>query len=274
MTNCLWSYSFHYHITFYSKRVLFGRLPAKIALLHSILKNISLCWNLLCFTEVFVVKALMLYQFPYMAGLDDNFMGKFLLIGNIGFLFITQTSRLYIGSFHESLEYQILTGIRMSARTIFWPIYMTIILSLFGFAFGSITIKKFHEKLKEHNFQKNLNVKVNETISTVDVGQKKSVQNPPIVFNNSKHNIPLLNGIQFAIVGSAFFVIVTTFIFFFSYLGAYSNVNDDMIIYKSFLYRGHLNESIFSVILPILYLATKEDFCRFAKMIINNCHNL
>ena len=219
-----------------------------------------------------MVKALMLYQFPYMAGLDDNFMGKFLLIGNIGFLFITQTSRLYIGSFHESLEYQILTGIRMSARTIFWPIYMTIILSLFGFAFGSITIKKFHEKLKEHNFQKNLNVKVNETISTVDVGQKKSVQNPPIVFNNSKHNIPLLNGIQFAILGAVFLVIITTFIFLFSYLGVY--VNDRMIIYKSFLYRGYLNAFIFSIILPILYLATKEDFRRFSKMTINNYLNV
>ena len=209
-----------------------------------------------------------------MAGLDDNFMGKFLLMGNIGFLVISQTSRLYIGSFHESLEYQILTGIRMSEKTIFWPIYVTIILSLFGFSFGSITVKKFREKLKERNLQKNLIVKVNGTISTIEVGQKRSVKNPPIVLNNSKYNIPLLNGIQFAIIGSVFLVVITTFIFLFSYIGAFSNANDGMIIYKTFLYRGYLNESIFSVILPILYMVTKEDFCRFAKMIINNHHNI
>ena len=48
--------------------------------LHSfhdyIFKNISLCWLLICFMEVFVVKALMLYKFPYMARVDDDFMGK------------------------------------------------------------------------------------------------------------------------------------------------------------------------------------------------------
>ena len=102
-----------------------------------------------CLTEVFVVKALMLYKFPYMAGLDDDFMGKFLLSGNIGFLIISQVSRLYIGSFQESFEHQLLTGIRMKENTIFWPIFMTTILSIFGIAFGSIIMKKLVEKLKE-----------------------------------------------------------------------------------------------------------------------------
>ena len=195
----------HYKITFYSKRVLFGPLPAKVAILHSIFKNISLCWLLMCFMEVFVVKALMLYKFPYMAGIDDDFMGKFLLIGNIGFLILSQTSRLYIGSLHESLEYQVLTGIREKGRKFFWPIYMATILSIFGFAFGAIIIKMFLEKFKERKLQKQLMVKLDENISTIEVGQNKPVQNSERnlnKFNNSKHNIPLWNGIQFDIIGA------------------------------------------------------------------------
>ena len=140
-----------------------------------------------------------------MAGLDDNFMGKFLLIGNIGFLILSQTSRLFIGSLHGSLEYQILTGIRKKGTKIFWPIFMATILFVFGFAFGSIIIKMFLEKLKERKLQKQLKVKLHENISTIEAGQTKLVQNPErnlIKFNNSKHNVPLWNGIQFDVIGA------------------------------------------------------------------------
>ena len=46
----------------------------------------------------------------YLSGVDDNFIGRFLLIGNIGFLVVCHISRLYLGSLHESVEYQILSG--------------------------------------------------------------------------------------------------------------------------------------------------------------------
>ena len=45
-----------------------------------------------------------------LSGLDDNFIGRYLLIGNIGFIVICHISRLYLGSLHESIEYQILSG--------------------------------------------------------------------------------------------------------------------------------------------------------------------
>ena len=112
-----------------------------------------------------------------MAGLNDNFMGKFLLIGNIGFIIITHTSRLYIGSFQESVEYSILIGVNMSKKTIFWPIFTATILSILGIAFGSISIKRFLEKLKERNLQKHLNVRIKKNISTVEMDQEKTVHN-------------------------------------------------------------------------------------------------
>ena len=167
-------------------------------MLQAILKNISLSWFLTCLTEVFLVKALMLYKFSYMAGLNDNFVGKFLLIGNIGFVIMTHTSRLYIGSFQESVEYSILTGVNRSKKTIFWPIFMAMILSILGISFGLITIKKLLEKLKEHNLQKHLNVRMNKNISTIEMDKEKTVHNLErnlSEFNTLKHNIPLWNGI-------------------------------------------------------------------------------
>ena len=238
-------------------------------MLQAILKNISLSWFLTCLTEVFLVKALMLYKFSYMAGLNDNFVGKFLLIGNIGFVIMTHTSRLYIGSFQESVEYSILTGVNKSKKTIFWPIFMAMILSILGISFGLITIKKLLEKLKEHNLQKHLNVRMNKIISTIEMDKEKTVHNLErnlSEFNTLKHNIPLWNGIEFAVIGTFILVIGTTLHFFYLYLV----VNGNMIPYQMFLYRGFLNESVFSFFLPLIYLSTKKDLCRFAKMMINN----
>ena len=238
-------------------------------MLQAILKNISLSWFLTCLTEVFLVKALMLYKFSYMAGLNDNFVGKFLLIGNIGFVIMTHTSRLYIGSFQESVEYSILTGVNKSKKTIFWPIFMAMILSILGISFGLITIKKFLEKLKEHNLKKHLNIRMNKNISTIEMNKEKTVLNLErnlSDFNTLKHNIPLWNGIEFAVIGTFILVIGTTLHFFYLYLV----VDGNMIPYQIFLYRGFLNESIFSFFLPLMYLSTKKDLCRFAKMMINN----
>ena len=238
-------------------------------MLQAILKNISLSWFLTCLTEVFLVKALMLYKFSYMAGLNDNFVGNFLLIENIGFVIMTHTSRLYIGSFQESVEYSILTGVNMSKKTIFWPIFMAMILSILGISFGLITIKKFLEKLKEHNLKKHLNVRMNKNISTIEMDKEKTVLNLErnlSDFNTLKHNIPLWNGIEFAVIGTFILVIGTTLRFFYLYLV----VDGNMIPYQIFLYRGFLNESIFSFFLPLMYLSTKKDLCRFGKMMINN----
>ena len=238
-------------------------------MLQAMLKNISLSWFLTCLTEVFLVKALMLYKFSYMAGLNDNFVGNFLLIGNIGFVIMTHTSRLYIGSFQESVEYSILTGVKMSKKTIFWPIFMAMILSILGISFGLITIKKLLEKLKEHNLQKHLNVRMNKIISTIEMDKEKTVHNLErnlSEFNTLKHNIPLWNGIEFAVIGTFILVIGTTLHFFYLYLV----VDGNMIPYQIFLYRGFLNESVFSFFLPLMYLSTKKDLCRFAKMMINN----
>ena len=144
-------------------RIFFGPLYVVIAAFSTFCKNISILWILNCLTEVFLVKALMLYKFSYMAGIDDTFMSRFLLLENLGFLFISQASRFYLGSMYESIEFQILSGIMLKEEPIFWSIYGTIMLLIFGFAYGFITAKRLTEKFKENKLQKSLRVTGNKT---------------------------------------------------------------------------------------------------------------
>ena len=71
-----WGYSMMINNTIstplFTWRVFFGPLPIQISAFNSFCKNFSLVWTLTTMTEVFVIKALMLYKFSYMAGLDDN----------------------------------------------------------------------------------------------------------------------------------------------------------------------------------------------------------
>ena len=250
-------------------RIFFGPLSPEIAAFNSFWKNISLIWSIICLTEVFVVKALMLNKFSYMAGLDDTFMSRFLFLENLGFLFISQSSRFYLGSMYESIEFQVLSGIMVKENSIFWPIYMTMMLFIFGMAYGSITAKKLMEKFKDYKLQKSSKVNIQENFFTIS-GQDKSRENKmttPLKINNFKYNVPLLNGIHFTVLGTTFFIIVITSTFLKLYV--YATMEDKMIPYQTYLYRRFILESIFfSLVLPILYLATNRDVLRFMNYII------
>ena len=144
-------------------RIFFGPLYVGIAAFSTFCKNIAMLWIMNCLTEVFIVKALMLYKFSYMAGIDETFMSRFLLMENLGFVFLSQASRFYLGSMYESIEFQILSGIMVKEEPIFWSIYGTITLLIFVLAYGSITAKKLTEKSKEYKLQKSLRVTGNKT---------------------------------------------------------------------------------------------------------------
>lgn len=202
-----------------------------------------------------------------MAGLDDTFMARFVLLENVGFIFLCQISRFYLGSMYESIEFQVLSGIRVTEEPIFWPIYVTIMVVIFGVAFGSITMKKIMEKFKDYKLQ----VRIQENFSSLNISEtsEKTLQSP--LFNNIKYNVPLLNGIQFGVLGTITFVIGITIHFIHLYVIVNDNWDDHMIPYQSYLYRRLLVESIlFSFILPVMYLATKKDVLRFTAMSIKD----
>ena len=77
---------------------------------------------------------------------------------------------------HESLEFQILSGIKIEDRNIFWKIYVAIMVSFLTIALGSMTVKKMIEKFKEYRIQKTVHVNIQK-------------QNPQIyIFNFVAYN--------------------------------------------------------------------------------------
>ena len=76
---------------------------------------------------------------------------------------------------------------KLNEDPVFWPIYMTIMLFVFGIAYGSIIIKTFMEKFKEYKLQKTLKINIQTLISTTS-------QDTPQKINNWKYNGPLLTG--------------------------------------------------------------------------------
>ena len=85
------------------------------------------------------------------------------------------------------LEKNPCTGMMLNEDSIFWPIYMTIMLFVFGVAYGSIITKTFMEKFKEYKLQKTLKINIQTLISTTS-------QDTPQKINNWKYNGPLLTG--------------------------------------------------------------------------------
>ena len=69
----------------------------------------------------------MLFNFSRVSGMDDVFIGRFVLIWNLTFLLITNSTRYWLGSMHESLEFQILSGIKVSYDNVFYPIFVRLI---------------------------------------------------------------------------------------------------------------------------------------------------
>ena len=74
----------------------------------------------------------MLFNFSRVAGMDDVFIGRFVLIWNLTFLLITNSTCFWLGSMHESLEYQILSGIKVSYDNIIYPIFVRLIGQICG----------------------------------------------------------------------------------------------------------------------------------------------
>ena len=138
---------------------------------------------------------------------------------------------------------------------------MNLMFLVFAIAYGSIAIKKFKEKFKEYKLQKNIQINLRKFISTN--GQDQSQENI-LRFNNLKYNGPLLNSVQFLGLGTIIFIVGGFFSFLYFYDDVFSETDDTMKHYQIFVYRRIFYFGfLFSVVFPILYLATKKDLRRF-----------
>ena len=89
---------------------MIGPLYIPIATYVSLLNNICTSWYLLTLTQMTLVKVLMIFKWSFMTGIDDNFVGEFLILVNVGFLSLSQLARYWLGSMYESQEFHMLSG--------------------------------------------------------------------------------------------------------------------------------------------------------------------
>ena len=98
---------------------MIGPLYLPIATYVSLLNNICTSWYLLTLTQMTLVKVLMIFKWSFMTGIDDNFVGEFLILVNVGFLSLSQLSRHWLGSMYESQEFHMLSG-KICIRLFSW----------------------------------------------------------------------------------------------------------------------------------------------------------
>ena len=79
--------------TIFLLRFMFGPLYFGVAVFESWFANIFWVWTLLVLAEISVIKALLVYKFSLIVGLDENFAGRLLLKFNLGYILISQTAR-------------------------------------------------------------------------------------------------------------------------------------------------------------------------------------
>ena len=91
-------------------RVIFGPLNPYLSAIASLFYNLFSSWLFVALTELAVIKSLMIYKFPIIAGMDDKFIGWFLLLVNLGYTVLSQIGRFFVGSMFESIEFQLLSG--------------------------------------------------------------------------------------------------------------------------------------------------------------------
>jgi hypothetical protein len=253
--------------TIFLLRFIFGPLYFAIAVLESWVVNIYISWVLLVLAEISVMKALLIHKFSWIMGIDENFAGKFLLKFNLGYSLISQSgrfvhkfysdsfflnlifsqnflfnSRYFLGSFFDSVHFQLLSGIQLTVRPgLYRPIYFSIIFLTSTIAFVITNIKKMKERYKEWKFLQNIVINLNVLHHE---GQ--------LQLNNVKNNFPLLSGFQIALLVG--FVLASHITFWFLDY----TFNDSKYYYKQYLIFTQLTLFIYNIPMPLIYLIKKK----------------
>ena len=165
---------------------------------------------------------------------------------------------------HESLEFQILSGIKIEDRNIFWKIYVAIMVSFLTIALGSMTVKKMIEKFKEYRIQKTVHVNIqkqNPQISIFNFVADNSNEAQPFSdqLNNKKHNVPILNSFEMAVFGYVSVARILAFLIAYLIYGE----NTEFILHQIYILRKLSFAFLLSIILPMMYLYKRKDFRLF-----------
>ena len=143
-------------------------------------------------------KALLVFKFSWICGMNDLFVERFLLLVNFSSQFITQTFRYWLGSMHESREFQVLSGIKVSYTIIYWTIFAIVFLIIVAISYTIISVKKILELVKDYQTQKLVNIAILESAQSIYSGIAVGTSTPSL-WNTTKYNPAIFNGLHICV---------------------------------------------------------------------------
>ena len=155
-------------------------------------------------------------------------------------------ARYILGSHHEALHFQLLTGLKLRQETeYFWPIYISITVFFTVIALFIIIIQNGIGRYKEWKLNQKITITLHE----------ENVEDPKC-YNTSKYDVSLLNGKEIAFIVTVFFGILL-FFYFIEQWGRTLDDDDGMDLYKWQAFREFFL-SLCKVFVPVAYLFAKR----------------
>ena len=241
-------------------RFLVGPLHKKIATFCSFWSQTISIWQILCYSEVAVLKSLMVFKWPLIAAMNDHFVGFFLILVNFGFLFITQISRLILGSFSTDKYFELLYGVKLlyedGTGQMFLIIYLGFTMVISSICMISRQIKLIFEEFKEQQLKNRARV-----VSTRVAMDGNKIPK----YNNSKYNPDLMSGKASLLIFTSILLLVCLIL-----IGSNRNYGDGIEAYWWVCYQELIvMNTVYKIILPIAYIIYKKDFRDYVKSLLN-----
>ena len=147
-------------------------------------------------------KTVLLFKYSWISGMDDVFIERFLLLTNMISQVVIQTFRYWLGSMHESREFQLLSGIKVSYTEVYWTIVPIMFLIIVAIFYTIIIVKKVLEKVRDWKVQKTVNISTLESAQSMHSGTPAPTSQ--FQWNTTKYNPAIFSGLHiFIFIGLA-----------------------------------------------------------------------
>ena len=89
--------------TSFTWRIIFGPINPFFAVFESYFVNLWSSLTFVLLTEMSVIKALLVFKWSWIVGVDEQFASRFFILLNLGYILISQTARFVFKRHRESL---------------------------------------------------------------------------------------------------------------------------------------------------------------------------
>jgi hypothetical protein len=102
---------------------------------------------------------------------------------------------------HESREFQVMSGIKVSYTEVYWTIFPIVFLIIVGISYAIISVKKILELVKNYQNQKFVNISILESAQSIYSGTTSGTSTPSL-WNTTKYNPAIFDGLHiFVFIG-------------------------------------------------------------------------